>query len=99
MRRVLSIAIAAGFAGKALPALAASGEAASRMPCRPPLSFAHADAHSAPTGDEPRAMLLLAVDRRINGCRVLTPANAHNGWVPEPTDAQDPARKRPTKPG
>jgi hypothetical protein len=44
-------------------------------------------------------MLLLAVDKRVNGCRVLTPANARNGWLPETTYPQGPARKRPASHG
>lgn len=99
MHPVPIVALAIGFAGAALPATAAAGNAAQRMPCRPPMAFAHADAKSAPSGDEPQATMLLAVDRRINGCRVLTPANAHNGWVPESTEPQGPVRKRPAKQG
>ena len=94
MRLVPTLAVTMILAGTAFPAAAASGNAAQRTPCRPPLAFAHADARTAPTGDESRARLLLAVDRRINGCRVLTPADARSGWVPEPTDRQSPARKR-----
>jgi hypothetical protein len=99
MHFVPTLAVAIGLIGAAVPAVAASGDAAKRLPCRPPLAFAHADVRTVPSGDEPRATLLLAVDRRVNGCRVLTPANARNGWVPESTEPQGPARKRPAKQG
>ena len=99
MRLVLMLAIAAGCAGVGLPVAAAAGDAAKRMPCRPPLAFARAKEQTAPAGAETRAMLLLAVDRRVSGCRVLTPANARGGWVPEPSDQQGAARKRPAQGG
>jgi hypothetical protein len=67
------------------------------MPCRPPLAFARAEAQAERFSAEPRANLLLAVDKRVNGCRVLMPANARSGWVPEATEPQGAARKRPAK--
>jgi hypothetical protein len=94
-----TIAVAIGLLGAALPAVAASGDAGQRVPCRPPLAFARADVRATPGGEAAQAKLLLAVDRRINGCRVLTPANARNGWLPEPADGQGPARKQPARHG
>ena len=99
MRLFPTLSVAIGMAATALPAAAASGDAAHRASCRPPLAFAHADAESVPGDDGSRATLLLAVDKRINGCRVLTPANARNGWVPESSEPQGPARKRPARQG
>ena len=99
MRSVPILAMGTGLAALALPVSAAAGDGTKRMPCRPPLAFAHADAQAAPAGAEPRATLLLAVDRRVNGCRVLTPANARNGWLLEPADRQGRARKRPARDG
>lgn len=48
---------------------------------------------------EPRAMLLLAVDRRVSGCRVLSPASAWDSVVPEPETTQAPARLQPASGG
>ncbi len=44
---------------------------------------------------EPRVMFLLAVDRRLNGCRVLSPASAWSDVVPEPNVGEAPAGRQP----
>lgn len=84
-------------AAMATPALAAA-PTQTRVPCKPPLAFAKGGPRAERDAGQPRAMLLLAVDRRLNGCRVLTPASARNDYLPEPS-ADDPARKRPARGG
>ena len=72
-----------------------------RSACKHELAWAGQSAHDklARPAREPRAMLLLAVDRRVNGCRVLSPATARNGVVPEPEPGSAPARKQPAQGG
>jgi hypothetical protein len=72
-------------------------KALDRSACKPELAWASQPSHDnlAPPSREPRAMMLLAVDRRLNGCRVLSPASAWQDVVPEPNFAKAPARRQP----
>ena len=68
-----------------------------RAPCKRELAMAgqSASGNLARPEREPRAMLLLAVDRRVGGCRVLSPASAWQSVVPEPEFGNAPAHRRP----
>ena len=85
----------------AAPAAPKDHKRLDRTACKRELAWAGLPAHDnlAQPGREPSAVLLLAVDRRIAGCRVLTPANARAGFLPEPEPGQSPARLRPATGG
>ena len=72
-----------------------------RAPCKREFALAGQSAREnlARPEREPRAMLLLAVDRRVNGCRVLSPASAWQSVVPEPEFGNAPAQRRPAHGG
>ena len=72
-------------------------KALDRAGCKRELAWASQPSREnlARPGSEPRAMLLLAVDRRLNGCRVLSPASARGGFLPEPDLRESPARLQP----
>lgn len=102
MRRTLRLSIAATLVAFTTGAVAAprAGHGLpsdTRRGCKDGLVLAGSRVLSdRPHQDrEPRAQLLLAVDRRIGGCRVLTPANAPGAMMAEPDFAPETARNQP----
>jgi hypothetical protein len=89
------------LAGAVAPApVLADSAAAQRHACRPLLASARLTQPAVATKKaEPRAMLLLAVDHRVNGCRVLMRANDRHWIVPEPAPDAAVARFQPASGG